>query len=109
MANKEENCVEEELKNENDPDECKYCGDNPCCFIELKPHLMSMLLIHGETKTNNQMRYYMYTEMTKFIHGPGLGKGVRRKLPHCMEQAIKSLAPDKDKKYTGFKEAKCSE
>ena len=44
----------------------------------------------------------MYSQCIKYIHGPGLGKGVRKKLPDCLQNQIKDLAPDKDNHYTGF-------
>ena len=42
----------------------------------------------------------MYANSVKAIHGPGLGKGVRKRLSRCLENKIRSMAPDK--KYTGF-------
>ena len=42
----------------------------------------------------------MYVNSVTAIFGPGLGKGVRKRLPPCLENKIRSMAPDE--KCTGF-------
>ena len=59
------------------------------------------LISSGKEWSNNNIRYKLYTKATYMIHGE-LGKGVRRKLPSCVEQAIKDTYPSNDGDYIGF-------
>ena len=56
-----------------------------------------------QDKTHKQLRFKMYTESVKSIHGSGLGVGVSKRIPRCVQKLIRSLAPDNE--YTVFKEA----
>ena len=85
-------------------DDCKYCDNHPCLADDLKPMLVSIAETYSGIKTNRQLRFIMYGDATKSVHGTGLGKGVRKRLPSCVQSMIRSLAPDDQ--YTGFKEAK---
>ena len=67
--------------------------------MELKDRLNAILMAYHDSKTNKQIRYCMYTDSVKQMHGY-LGKGTRKKVPKCLEKRIHSLAPDKE--YTGF-------
>ena len=89
---------------EKDSENCKFCGNHPCSALELEEMLGSIVETYQGIKSNKQMRYIMYTDSTKYIYGTGLGKGVRKKLPCCVQSLIRKLAPDNH--YTGFKEAK---
>ena len=82
---------------------CKYCGYEPCVVLELRGMLEAMVQEYSGEKTNKQIRYKMYTDSVKHVYGSGLGVGVRKRLPHCVQKVIRGLAPDK--KYTGFKAA----
>ena len=82
------------------PLECTYCGNHPCFLRELEPLLSSIQDAFGELKTNKQIRFLMYKDSVKVIHGTGLDKGVRKRLPSCVQRHIHKLAPDD--KYTGF-------
>ena len=62
--------------------ECRHCGNHPCFGIEMEPLLLSILQTYGEWKSSKQVRFLVYGEATKHIHGTGLGKGVRKKLPN---------------------------
>ena len=42
----------------------------------------------------------MNKETVKVAFGPALGKGVRKKLPSCVQMRIHKMTPDD--KYTGF-------
>ena len=99
---------EEGKKNEEQEEEgseiCKFCGNHPCSSLELESMLVSIVETYQDIKSNRQMRYLMYTDSTKYIFGTGLGKGVRKKLPSCVQMLIRKLAPDEH--YTGFKQAK---
>ena len=100
--------VDEGKKNEGQEEEdnknCKFCGNHPCSALELEEMLGSIVETYQGIKSNKQMRYIMYTDSTKYIFGTGLGKGVRKKLPFCVQSLIRKLAPDNH--YTGFKDAK---
>lgn len=80
--------------------ECIHCGNHPCVSFDLQPSLASILETYGEWKTKKQVRYLMYCEAVREIFGTGLGKGVRKKVPTCVENMIRKMQPDKE--YTGF-------
>ena len=44
----------------------------------------------------------MHSDATIYIHGPGLGKGVRKKLPFCVVKFIREMPPAPDDKYKDF-------
>ena len=81
-------------------DICRYCENDPCVSEEHLNMLASLFDTYRDWKTNRQIRFCMYSNCVKAIHGPGLGRGVRKKLPHCLERKIREMAPDE--KYTGF-------
>ena len=58
--------------------ECIHCGNQPCVAIELEPMLLSILETYQDIKTKRQIRFQMYTDTIRYIHGPELGKGVRK-------------------------------
>ena len=82
------------------PLECTYCGNHPCFLSELEPLLSSIMDAFGDLKSNKEIRFLMYKDSVKVIYGTGLGKGVRKRLPSCVQKHIHKLAPDD--KYTGF-------
>ena len=91
-----------QVKNEESVDHTDYCSaceNEPCLVLEFDGMLNAMLQEYRDVKTNKEIRHAMYTSAVFRIHGP-LGKGVRRKVPNCLEDRIRSLAPDKE--YKGF-------
>ena len=66
----------------------------------MQPMLLFLLKIHGGRLENKKILFKMYSDTVKFIHGPGIGKGVCKQLPVCVSRFIRRLAPDD--KYTGF-------
>ena len=80
---------------------CNDCGNQPCVVKELEEILLSLFHTYEGWKSKKQIRFRMYSDSIKFLHGPGLGKGVRKKLPSCLQRHIHRLVPDE--KYTGFK------
>ena len=72
-----------------------------CCLAEeMQPTLLSILDIYGGRLANRKIRFKMYLDAVKHVHGPDLRKAVRRKLPDYISSLIRRLAPDD--KYTGF-------
>ena len=61
----------------------------------------------GETTVPScQIRFHMYKHVTEWIHG-FLGKGVRIKIPLCVQGEIRDLAPaDPGNPYVGFKDSR---
>ena len=60
---------------------CMYCQRDPCIAEGLNTMLHSMLDLYRGWKTNRQVRFFMYTQSATCIHGPCLGKGVRKSYP----------------------------
>ena len=58
---------------------CRLCDNNPCDADEVRPLLMAIHAIHSGMKTNKEVRFLMYREACRFFHGPGLGRGVRKR------------------------------
>jgi hypothetical protein len=56
-------------------------------------------VIGVENKTRRQIAF---RHMFRVIHGGGGQKGVRTRLPVCVENGVRTLFPDKH--YMGFKE-----
>ena len=80
-------------------DYCGFCECDPCIITELDDMLNAILMEYRDSKSNREIRYCMYTDSIRYIHGY-LGKGNRRQVPKCLEKKIHSLAPDEE--YTGF-------
>ena len=87
-----------------DSDVCNQCGYEPCVVVELEEMLVAIKQSYIDIKSNNQIRFIMYKESVTHIYGRGLGKGVRKMVPKCIERKIHSMAPSA--KYKGFVEAK---
>ena len=72
---------------------CKHCKKDPCCLID---HLACILSFGEEYKdqgrSNNEIRYALYRDVTYEMNGT-LGRGVRKKLPQCIELFIKNKWP----------------
>ena len=66
---------------------------SPCCSLLLR-------WVYSGKMENRKLRFKMYYNAVKFIHGTGLGKGVRKQLPGCVTGLIQRLAPDKS--HTGY-------
>ena len=45
-------------------DDCKYCDNLPCVADDLKPMLVSIVETYTGIKTNRQMRFIMYDEIS---------------------------------------------
>ena len=84
--------------------ECPHCANHPCVVREVEPLLVSILEIYGGYRSAKSVRHKMYTDVITHIHGPCLGKGVRRKPPSCVVKVIREMSPDPDGNYKGFVE-----
>ena len=103
--NEEESNVKLEDIEVSVPHKCNYCGNQPCIIKDLEETLISVKETYGDWNSNKNLRFRMYSECIKHIHGPGLGKGIRKKLPQCLQNEIRLMAPDEDNIYTGFIES----
>ena len=82
-------------------DLCTICGYDPCVRLELEEMLISIVQSYNDVKANKQIRFCMYTSVVRHIHSCNLRKGVKKKIPDCVQLKIHDLAPDKE--YTGYK------
>jgi hypothetical protein len=89
---------------------CIYCNYTPCILDQGLYDLLSeggLLRDDDEDDIKylkKQIRYDMYRKASHFIYG-SLGKGNRKKLPHCVVAEIHDFAPEDDvKKYVGYQE-----
>ena len=96
---------EEEDKDVVVTSECPHCGNHMCVIREIEPLLVSILETYGECKTRKQVHFKMYSDVTMYIYGPGLGKGVRKKLPSCVINTIREISTTPDNKNKGFVES----
>jgi hypothetical protein len=95
---------------ENKDAPCQYCQSVPCLLedglydfiVEQEQYIRECDT--SEEKTNKEIRYQLYKEATRWMHGH-LGKGVRKKIPQCVETEIRDLAPEPGRDYIGFQEA----
>ena len=94
--------AEEESAGEDESSVCPHCHLDTCWKEEIEPTLLSLVEIYGGYMENRKVRFKLYSEAVKSIHGTCLGKGVRKQLPGCVTRFIQSLAPDRT--YTGFVE-----
>ena len=79
---------------------CLHCFTDPCWEQEIEPAMLSLVEVYGGYMANRKLRFKMYSEAVKTIHGTCLGKGVQKELPACVMRLIRRLAPDQS--YTGF-------
>ena len=79
---------------------CPHCFVDPCWEEEIVPVMLSLVENYGGYMENRKLRFKMYCEAVKIIHGTCLGKGVRKEFPACVTRLIRRLAPDKS--HTGF-------
>ena len=84
---------------EEQSDYCCFCESDPCVVTELEDMLNEILMEYRDSKSNKEIRYCMYTDSVRYMHGY-LGRGNRKRVPKCLEDRIHYLAPDEE--YTGF-------
>jgi hypothetical protein len=92
---------------------CPHCLNAPCLLSQGLYRSMvdyyeeNFCDADGETTlASREVRFQMYKYVTEWIHG-FLGKGVRIKIPLCVQSEIRDLAPaDPGTTYVGFKESR---
>jgi hypothetical protein len=85
---------------------CDFCGYSPCVWIaERRAVIANDNNENGHTFTiyNKTRRKMAYKHMYRVVNGPGQ-KGIRHKLPECVELGVRTLFPDEQAQYMGFKE-----
>jgi hypothetical protein len=85
---------------------CDFCGDSPCVWIaERRAVIANDNNENGHTFTiyNKTRRKIAYKHMYRAVFGPGQ-KGIRQKLPECVELGVRTLFPDEQDQYMRFKE-----
>jgi len=87
--------------------ECMHCREAPCVWLE-KKDLMSVIDQHEhrnlpdvDKPPNNTRRKKVYRQMTYIMNNGPMGKGVRKKLPKCVENGARALFPSPS--FMGFK------
>jgi hypothetical protein len=84
---------------------CSLCGENPCFWIQERVAVIANdENEHGHTFTidNKSRRKLAYRHMFRVVNGGPGQKGVRKRLPACVETGVRALFPDEE--YMGFKE-----
>jgi hypothetical protein len=103
--------AEQEAKQKHEKEEevivsgkCKHCLLKPCLMEGYYYEFVSYcdVVLEMNLDSHRLARNKLYMFMSSMIHGP-LGKGVRRKLPGCVECAVREQFPDPMERYTGFK------
>ena len=107
-SNNDNNGSMEEMKTEEEVEieeehTCVSCGSSPCEW-HIFGNEIRLLASDNAGHTDKQMRFMLYREFTRLKWGH-LGRNIRRPLPECILEEIKSLFPDSDGEYVGFKEA----
>jgi hypothetical protein len=91
------------------PNICIVCGCDLCEFQQMEMEILVQDRNHnedvgwdaGERNSKRRKRAYKYATKHKF---GVLGRGVRKKLPSCIENGVRSLFPPVDGKIMGFLE-----
>jgi hypothetical protein len=112
----EEDKEEEEEEDADEPPavRCVLCDNSPCILRQgLYDDLVLLSVNMTENSyetvyTNKQVRFEMYREATRYIHGY-LGKGRCVPLPQCVRTEILDFAPESDRKYVGFQDGETKE
>jgi hypothetical protein len=91
------------------PNLCVVCGCDPCQFIQFETNILEQDRIHNEdigmnaSERNSRRRKRAYKLVSRLREGM-LGRGVRRPLPSCILDGVRSLFPPVDGVVMGFME-----
>ena len=91
--------VDRKRKAEEDVIQCDVCGDSPCVWRAERDTIIARDEIeHGHqtctTVANSTRRKTAYRHMFIVINGGYGQKGVRKRLPECIENGVRALFPD---------------
>ena len=92
-------------KAEEDGIQCDICGETPCVWSSERDTVVARdVMEHGHTCTvvNSTRRKTAYRHMFIVTNGGYGQKGVRKRLPECVEKGVRALFPDAV--HMGFKE-----
>jgi hypothetical protein len=84
---------------------CDLCGENPCVWVtERETVIANDEIEHGHilAMVNKTRRKIAFRHMFRVINGGPGQKGVRKRLPVCVENGIRAVFPDEE--YMGFRE-----
>ena len=97
--------VNRKRKMKEDGIQCDVCGERPCVWSSERDTVVARdVMEHGHTCTvvNSTRRKTAYRHMFIVINGGYGQKGVRKRLPECVEKGVRALFPDDE--HMGFKE-----
>ena len=101
------NAPEDIVKEENKPVVCSYCKRRLCIWVEFMTENSAFLsALHREVKLgerSGKARKTVFQRITRKMNGV-MGAGVRKRLPQCVEDNVRSMFPSKDGQYMGYKE-----
>ena len=85
---------------------CFMCKTEPCLWAQHKDNMERMFSNNVSISFNNpnQCRRVCYGAMFLIVNDGPTGRGVRKKLPHCIVCGIRRGYPSLDGTYMGFRE-----
>ena len=86
--------------------ECDFCGEMPCVWLRERLTVIAkddMEHGHSCTVVNSTRRRIAFKHMFVIVNGGHGQKGVRKRLPECVEKGVRGLLTDIE--FMGFKEA----
>jgi hypothetical protein len=97
--------LEKKRKAEEAVHQCEICGEKPCVWTTERDTVVAKdEMEHGHTNAiaNSARRKTAYRHMFYVTNGGYGSKGVRKRLPECIEIGVRGLFPDVE--HMGFKE-----
>ncbi len=106
MSNKKRAAEPTTPKSEDDDSKgiCEQCLSIPCVLEDTKDSITASFdAVHNSDPLNKHICFKMYKTWVANHYG-FLGKNHRIKIPDCVVEYIRELAPEPDGKYTGYHE-----
>jgi hypothetical protein len=105
----DEAAIEDDAKidAEIEDDVCKHCGEDPCVWLvsmenmRLYNESQHRSLPEEDKPPNNICRKKVYWQMFLSMNNGPIGRGVRVKLPKCVEEGARQMFPSPS--FMGFK------
>ena len=91
-----------------DTNPCEFCDVSPCDWSVVGRDIVSVIddmCKNHSAGSNSQKRYYAYCAYAALKWGY-LGKDNRRRIPECVQNAVRGAYPDPNGNYVGFKNSK---